>query len=667
MLENPYRIEPNDIVVKQNQPYLLAIQAGNEWHQFSIDEFGLNIVVPPGGQGTLDLLADRIGAFRIRNLRKIPESHHVSTLTVIPANMSIDSWHTGCADFQVHFPTPGAVLSSPLVIEGSVGPGGMQVFGEDLHVTRIEAWSEGELVGATASEEISFAGRHSNFHFSVPTLAPGQHSLMLRAYLQNGMLVGTASLPLSVTSDPPASSEPKAFRGSIDYPDENTLHQLPLRLRGWAAIFGSTRGTGVGAVEIWNGPRETGRFIANAVHGTYRPDVAQVFSEPRFASSGWIAQLSTLPAGSIDLYLYARDSETGAYIAPFANERTPQRSFELAEGKIADAPWPVALAAAPDGRLFFAELLTGRIRVWQDNLDSPQLFAQLENVSTHGESGLLGLALHPDFSQNPFVYAMYVVENPETGLPLMQRVVRYRDVDGSGRDYTVVLDNLPATTTARHNGGRITFGPDGKLYVSLGDIDIVETSQDLDDVAGSILRYNPDGSVPEDNPLPGSPIFAYGLRNVFGLAFQPGTGLLYATENGPGGFDEVNRIEAGGNYGWPDHMGIAKAEGIEDPIASFGIWWQDTPTYGPTGAAFPLGRPDLFLFCAYHVPALHALQLRPPDYTIVERQMVLSKNCVLDVTAGDDGWLYYSSFSAIYRARLDDLLRLSEQESFSVE
>ena len=206
----------------------------------------------------------------------------------------------------------------------------------------------------------------------------------------------------------------------------------------------------------------------------------------------------------------------------------------------------------------------------------------------------------------------------------------------------MILDNLPATTTFSHNGGRLKFGPDGKLYVSIGDTMVSELSQDPSNLAGSILRYNPDGSIPEDNPIPGSPIYAMGLRNVFGLAFQPSTGSLYATENGPGGFDEVNKIEAGRNYGWPLHMGIANAEGFSDPIAVSGEF-QKSPTYGPTGATFPLNRPDLLLFCAYHFPALHALELSGPDYTTVERQMVLSKNCILDVTASDDGWTYYST------------------------
>ena len=660
MLERPNRIVPSNIVLKRDQPYQLVIQAGNEWHQFRVELLGLDIVLPPGGEAIIDLRPQLLGVFQIKNERKFPESHQINTITVIPANMSIDSWHNSCAALQVPFLPPGAILSTPFVIEGSIGPADLGLFGGLLHVTRIEAWSNGEQVGRATEEEIDFRGRHSDFFVTVPFLPPGEHSVVLYAYLQNGMLVATASLPLTILPVLPSSTSGQASRGSIDHPADSSLLDLPVTIRGWAAIVGSSDGTGVGTVEIWDGPRESGRLLTEAIYGTYRPDFAQVFDDPRLASSGWFARLTDLSVGPLDLRLYVRDRNTGAFVAPFESEEIPTRQFTVAEGKVADASWPVALAAAPDGRLFYAELLTGRIRVVQDGQVAPEPFATFNDVSTHDESGFLGLALHPDFANNPYVYAMDVVDNPKTGLPLMQRVVRFRDANGVGQDYTVVLDNLPATLGESHNGGRIAFGPDGKLYVTIGDIFDSESSQDLTNLAGSILRYNLDGSVPDDNPLPGSPIYAYGFRNPFGIAIQPETGAIYATDNVPGGFDEVNRIEAGHNYGWPLHMGDANAEGFSDPIAVFGEF-RKSPTYGPTGATFPLNRPDLLLFCAYHVPALHALELSGPDYTTVERQMVLSRNCILDVTASNDGWIYYSTISAIYRARLDDLLRLLEE------
>ena len=162
-----------------------------------------------------------------------------------------------------------------------------------------------------------------------------------------------------------------------------------------------------------------------------------------------------------------------------ASRQSPlSRRIYLAEGKVVDAAWPVALAPAPDGRLFFAELHTGNIRIVQEGKLQSEPFATIENVSTSGESGFLGLALHQNFPREPYVYAMYVVDNPETGFPLMQRVVRYRDDEGIGRDPTVILDNLPAATVYFHNGGRIAFGPDGKLYLSIGDTDVPEFAQD---------------------------------------------------------------------------------------------------------------------------------------------------------------------------------------------
>jgi hypothetical protein len=662
MLEQPYRIVPGNIVLRKGHPYQLVIQTGDEWHHFQVDEFGLGIDIPSNTEIMVEVEPQRVGVYSIVNIRRLPESHTLHTITVIPSQITPSSWQFSCAELNMHSPPPYATVSTPFVIEGSVGQVEIPPFGGTLHATRIEVWGNGEQVGLAHADQISFKDAHSDFYVTVLDLPPGKHNLVIRVHLQNDILAATATLPITVLPEGQASGSTIASRGSIDIPAADSLLGQPVSLRGWAAVFGSSDGTGVGAVEIWNGPKESSYLLAEATHGTYRPDVAEAFGEPRFASSGWFTQISNLPVGPVDLHLYVRDSRTGAYVAPFAGETPPTRKITLAEEKLVDSPWPVALAAAPDGRLFFAELLTGRIRIWENGQVASKLFATLDDISIHYESGLLGLALHPGFPDEPYVYAMYVVENPETGLPLMQRVVRFRDEGGIGVDYSVILEDLPATRGRSHNGGRIAFGPDGMLYVVIGDLEDPELVQDLASTAGSILRYTPDGSVPEDNPTPGSPIYAYGLRNVFGLAFQPGTDALYATENGPGGFDEVNKIEAGHNYGWPLHMAIADEEGFTDPIVVYGLW-PDIPTYGPTGATFPLDRPDLLLFCAYHIQALHALQLSGPDYTTVDRQLRLSDNCVLDVTASSDGWLYYSSLSAIYRARLEDLLRLHEIRS----
>ena len=656
MLERPYRIVPNDIVLRQNRPYQLVIQAGAEWHQFTTELLDQDIHLPPGGEVTVSLQTGKVGVFTIGNHRHIPESLTAATITVIPERISAASWHPLCAEFTVASPPFGASLSAPLIIEGSVKPVLLPRTQLTLHVARIEAWHEGRKVGETTSRDFRNRGSLSEFYLAVPELAAGAQTVQLRAVLQNETIVGTAKLLLNVLAEKTEGSILPGYRGSIDTPFEDSLLAHPVTIAGWAVVPGR-QGSGVGAIEIWNGPRETGQFLTEAAYGIYRPDVAADLDDARFASSGFVAELSHLPAGVVDLHVYVRDRQSGEYVSPRLRQPQLKRRVILAEGKVTDANWPVALAAAPDGRLFYAELLDGRIRVIQEGRVQPEPFATMQGVARHGESGLLGLALHPDFPEEPFVYALYVVEDPDTGLPSGQRVVRFREANNVGQDYTVVIDNLPATTTTIHNGGRIASGPDGKLYISIGDTAVSDLSQDATRPEGSILRYNPDGSIPSDNPIPGSPVYAIGLRNVFGLAFQPETGHLFATENDPGGFDEVNKIEPGRNYGWPLHMGFSQVEGFSDPIAVYGNW-PERPI-GPTGAAFAAERPDLLLFCAYHDFYLRALPLRGAE-TSKDDTMVLSTNCALDVTYSSDGWLYYSTISAIYRARLEDLLRLLE-------
>ena len=654
MLERPYRIIPNDIVLKRGRSYRLIIEANEEWHHFASDILVQDIHLPPHGQAEVLVQPRQLGVYPISDRRHIPESYLRSTITVVPASIEVSTWNPLCAELSVESPPTGAALSSPFVIQGSViHPGD-----SDLRVTRIEAWSNEMLVGSTASEQFIPRGHSSEFFLTILNLSPGDHSLLFKALLQNGALAATGTMQVTIPAESPPAALLPGYRGNIDLPAEGGFLSLPVTIQGWVVIPGSKSGTGVGSVEIWNGPRETGTFLTEAVYGTYRPDVAETLGDPNYSSSGFYAEVFDLPAGPVELHLYVRDREAGEYMSPRFRQSPLTRSISLAEGKLTDAVWPVALAAAPDGRLFFAELLTGKIRILQDGRVLPEPFAAIEGVSTHGESGLLGLALHPDFPQEPFVYAMYVVDNPETGMPSGQRVVRFQEANNVGRDYTVIIDNLPATQTTIHNGGRIAFGPDSKLYVSVGDTAVDALAQDATRAEGSILRYNPDGSIPSDNPIPGSPVYAIGLRNVFGFAFQPNTGFLYATDNGPGGFDEVNKIEPGHNYGWPLHMGATGSEGVTDPIAVYGTW-PERPI-GPTGVAFASEQPNLLLFCAYHDFFLRALPLSGSQSTNVESTMVLSHNCALDVTYSSDGWLYYSTISAIYRARIDDLLRLYE-------
>lgn len=310
---------------------------------------------------------------------------------------------------------------------------------------------------------------------------------------------------------------------------------------------------------------------------------------------------------------------------------------------------PNALAFTPDGRMFFNEVYDGRIRVVQDGQLLPEPFAAIDvaQPARYTEHGLLGLAIDPDYEQNRFVYAFYTIPDANSN-PIGQQIVRFTDQDNIGTEMTVIVDGLPAGLNCCHNGGRIQFGPDGKLYVTLGDVENADTSQRPEDAPGGILRYNPDGTIPEDNPFPGSPTWAYGLRNPFGIRFHPLTGGLFATENGPSGQDELNIIEAGANYGWPIVTGVAGNESFVDPL------WVSDGSRAPTGIEIPDSDalPDLrgsVLFCEWLTGTLNVIRLEGPDYNQSVGEETLPLSCQLDVAQGPDGALYLSDQSAIYR------------------
>ena len=233
------------------------------------------------------------------------------------------------------------------------------------------------------------------------------------------------------------------------------------------------------------------------------------------------------------------------------------------EAVLTGVDFPTNLAFTPDGRIFFTEKDTGRVRVISGGalLDEP--FAVLPSRTTANETGLLGIAISPDFADEPWVYVYY--SDAETG---DNRVVRIRAEGDRGTDVEPVIDLLP-WVSGYHNGGDLAFAADGTLFVSVGEAHDPGRAQDPDDLGGKILRIAPDGSVPRDDPMPGSPVYALGIRNSFGLCVDRETGDLWETENGPSEWDEVNRIEPGGNYGWPIHLGPVGVEGFEDPVLAY--------------------------------------------------------------------------------------------------
>ena len=159
----------------------------------------------------------------------------------------------------------------------------------------------------------------------------------------------------------------------------------------------------------------------------------------------------------------------------------------------------------------------------------------------------MGLALDPDFINNHLIYIFYTyIDNNN----LFGKVLSLKEKDNKIIDSKVIIDKIPASLY--NNGGRIEFGPDNKLYVSTGDATRPDLAQNISSLAGKILRINSDGTIPEDNPFMNSPVYSYGHRNVQGMAWDPDTKQMYAAEQGHGGFDEINLILAGKNYGWPN-------------------------------------------------------------------------------------------------------------------
>ncbi len=272
----------------------------------------------------------------------------------------------------------------------------------------------------------------------------------------------------------------------------------------------------------------------------------------------------------------------------------------VAQPAATNAPAPAALAAAPDGRVFYTEKNTGQIRVIRDGLVLDAPFATVP-VNFAGDRGLVGIALHPGFAQNGRVYVNYTrsdtgdaSNNPDAVID--QRIVYFTAAGDVAAGGEVFVASLAVGAVARV-GGLLAFGPDGKLYLGYGDLTDTDAPQDLTSPFGKILRFNDDGSIPADNPNPNSAVYASGLRLPRGIAFDPQSQNGFVVESGPQGLDEINLLERGANYGWPDVAGSAGAAAADfvvthanyrDPLATsraglVGASFNPSTNYGPSG------------------------------------------------------------------------------------
>lgn len=311
-----------------------------------------------------------------------------------------------------------------------------------------------------------------------------------------------------------------------------------------------------------------------------------------------------------------------------------------------ETPWGIGFL--PDARMLVTER-PGRLRI----VEKGQLLPPVTGtpvVWSRQDGGLLDVEVHPDYARTGWIYLAYS-EAGTDGTTSMTAIVRGRIKNNAWIDEQVIYKATPDLFYAQnsHYGVRFLFDPQGHLFYTIGDRGHPAEAQDLSKPAGKIHRVNADGSVPKDNPFVGKAgvvptIWSYGHRNPQGLAFDPATGQLWATEHGPMGGDELNRIERGGNYGWPLvsnglEPGITRseAEGMISPAA----YWN--PAIGPAGIAFagdryPGWRNHLL------VAGLAGQQLRRVEIAgdrVVSQEIVFNQfGRVRDVVSGPDGYLY---------------------------
>jgi glucose/arabinose dehydrogenase len=320
---------------------------------------------------------------------------------------------------------------------------------------------------------------------------------------------------------------------------------------------------------------------------------------------------------------------------------------------------PVAFTFAPNGRIFFVEKETGKIRILNPTNDRTPLFFDVPHVVGDGERGLLGIALHPSFPQKPFVY---VYATRMVSGHLRNQILRLTDVRGNGHRLRVIW-SAPASVSPYHNGGRTLFGPDGMLYAVVGEGHDPSNAQDLSrNDRGKILRMMPGGGIPSDNPFANKRIYTYGHRNSFGFTFDPQTGDLWETENGPACNDEVNRIVAGDNYGWgPNEScgGPAPGDTNQDgpnPVLP-NLFFRST--IGITGAAFchgchlnPQSEGGLFWGSVNNGNIDRVDLNNSRDDTANSSLTTVYTNpggSTLSLEVGPNGSIYFSDFTSIYR------------------
>ncbi|PIR82767.1 glucose sorbosone dehydrogenase [Candidatus Kaiserbacteria bacterium CG10_big_fil_rev_8_21_14_0_10_59_10] len=326
---------------------------------------------------------------------------------------------------------------------------------------------------------------------------------------------------------------------------------------------------------------------------------------------------------------------------------TPVPDVEVIADNL-EIPWDVAFL--PEGGYLVTERAGRLIHI---AADGSRRALPIEGVRTGGEGGLLGIALHPAFADNRLLY-LYLTATAPSGT--VNRVERFRFESGTLSDRTVIIDDIPGASY--HDGGRIAFGPDQHLYITTGDAGRRTLSQERNSLAGKILRVRADGGVAPGNPY-GTAVYSWGHRNPQGLAWDE-AGRLWSTEHGRSGalsgFDEINLIERGANYGWPEIEGDERRAGMRAPILHSGA----RTTWAPASAAI-LGN-SLF-FGGLRGETLYEAVLEGERVVELREHFAGSFGRIRTVRVGPDGFLYITTSNldgrGTPRAGDDKLMRIN--------
>jgi glucose/arabinose dehydrogenase len=352
-----------------------------------------------------------------------------------------------------------------------------------------------------------------------------------------------------------------------------------------------------------------------------------------------VGLFSTFPATAVAVALACSNDKTPPV--------TPAEGLEV-ETLVSGLTTPWDLAWGPDGQIWVSER-GGRISRVNPSNGQRTTAGQVPGVSESGESGLMGIAFHPDFGSQPFVYAAHsYLQNGA----LRNRLVRMRWDGQTLGTPEVLLANIPASSI--HNGSRLAVGPDRLLYMTMGDASNQDMAQDRSSLSGKVLRLTLTGQPAAGNPF-GTAIYSFGHRNPQGLVFHPTSGALYSTEHGPSDNDEVNIVVAGRNYGWPtvhgacdDDVGseraFCQANNVVEPLATW------TPTIAPSGAdiyladLIPQWKGNL-LFTSLNGRALYRLTLSADGQRVTAKETLFQGQFgrLRDVLVGPDGSVYLAT------------------------